>query len=466
MSIPIRIRLTIWTVLLLALTLGVFAAGVYEFLERQGRNSVNNVLRERAATFNHAYGSELSEEPSEQAVVEAARNFVYRDGDTLVYAPPLRLVTRSSARLLRADPLSIPSIRQAINGAFRGETKIVRAEPGIRAIVAPVGRRFAFVATQSLAAEQETLRRARVAFALAIPAALLIAAIGGYTLVRRSLAPVGKIAETASRIEAENLSTRIAVTHPDDELGRLGVVLNALFDRLERSFAQQRQLIADTSHELRTPVTIIRSEAEVALSRERDAAEYRRALEIVRSEAAYLTQLIESVLILARADAKQIHIEMKPLSLRQVIEESVRSAETLARARGVHLTTESNGPMPMRGDPELMRRLLLNLLDNAIKFSDAGGQVAIEAQRAGTNYVIAVSDHGRGIAVSDQPKIFDRFFRGDRARESDGTGLGLPIVKWIAEAHGGQARLVRSGQAGSLFEVTLPGDDVRDALVS
>lgn len=462
MTIPIRIRLTLWTVLLLALTLGVFASAVYEFLERQERKAVDRLLRERAAAFVRDYTSEISEVTKEQAVLEAAHNFIHEDGDAFVYAPPSRLLTRSPLRLLRSDPAAIPAVRSAITGAFRGRTAMVNATRDFRVIVAPIGRDYVLVASQSLTREHETLARARVAFALAIPAALLIAAAGGYLLARRSLAPVAEIAETASRIEAQNLSTRIAVPNPDDELGRLGAVLNALFDRLERSFTQQQQLIADTSHELRTPVTIIRSEAEVALSRERDAGEYRKALEVVRSESAHLTVLIESLLALARADAKQAGVAHEPFSLGQVIDDSVRTARALARTPGMEIVSRSDGEMPMRGDAELIRRMLLNLLDNAVKFSERGGEVSVSAQRAGPNSVITVSDHGRGIPAADQAAIFDRFYRGDQARGRGGTGLGLSIVKWIAEAHGGEVRLVRSGAGGSIFEVTLPADFPND----
>src|SRR5581483_6991680 len=184
-----------------------------------------------------------------------------------------------------------------------------------------------------------------------------------------------------------DLSARIAVPNAGDELGRLAEVLNALLDRLERSFAQQRQLIADTSHELRTPVAVIRSEAELALSRERDANDYRKALEIVQSESAHLTHLIEGVLMLARADARQIALSRRPLPLAEVIEESVRTARTLARAHGVEIRSRTGHDLIVNGDAELVRRMLLNLIDNAVKFSHDGGIVSLDAYRAGTNAV-------------------------------------------------------------------------------
>src|SRR5207244_12396274 len=181
-----------------------------------------------------------------------------------------------------------------------------------------------FVSTESRAGRWSALQRLRNAFMLVIPAALIIAALGGYFLAARNLAPVAQMTAAASRIEAENLSERIEVRNRSDELGQLASVLNALLQRLERSFQQQKQLLADTSHELRTPVTIIRSEAEVTLSRERESDEYRRALDVIRSESAHLSNLIEGVLVLARADAQQSSIAMAPLQLANVIQDAVQ----------------------------------------------------------------------------------------------------------------------------------------------
>jgi two-component system, OmpR family, sensor kinase len=234
---------------------------------------------------------------------------------------------------------------------------------------------------------------------------------------------------------------------------------------LERSFQQQKQLLADTSHELRTPVTIIRSEAEVTLSRSRDVDEYRKALEVIRSESLHLTSLIEGVLLLARADAQQAAIAKEPVQLTNVIDDSVQALRRVAEARQIDLACATDGPMPMRGDAGLLRRMLLNLLDNAMKFSSAGGHVRLDARRDGPNYVITVSDTGRGIPPEAQEKVFDRFFRADAVRGRDdnrdsagGAGLGLPIARWIARAHGGDLRLVRSSPAGSIFEAFLPVD--------
>src|SRR5438128_2817881 len=379
MTLPIRVRLTLWYVFMLALTLLLFAAGLYAFVAHEEKQSTEAMLRERAGSFERAYAGEAREESGEAAVVEVAKDFVAGDGTVFIYRPPAILVTGSKAA---QDPTSIPAVRAAIAAAFAGQPQLLSLDAE-RSIVTPFAdRHYVFVAAQPLTREQAALRRLRNGMVIAIPVALIVAALVGYLLAVRSLAPVSRMTEDASRIEAENLSHRIAVSHPSDELGRLGTVLNALLGRLERSFQQQKQLLADTSHELRTPITIVRSEAEVTLSRERSAEEYRQALEIIHSEATHLTHLIDSVLLLARADARENRVARERFSLNEVIERSAQAVRTLAATRGVDLSCGTNGAMPMRGDAELIRRMMLNLLDNAIKFTNAGGRVRLDARRA------------------------------------------------------------------------------------
>ena len=444
--ISIRVRLTLWYIVVLAIILLIFAGGVYAFAAAEERAAVDRVLRERADAFARAFSSEAGEEASGPAILEVARDFARGEGDVLVYDAAGKLIFRSPIKLLRGEP-----------NIDRTRSNIATID-GVRCIAAPVGG-YVFVATESLARGANALRRLRQAFIFLIPVALLIAALGGYFLASRSLAPVAKITDAASRIEAENLSERIRAGNSNDELGRLAAVLNALLERLERSFAQQKQLLADTSHELRTPVSIIRSEAEVTLSRDRDAVEYRKALEVVRSESAHLTSLIDGVLMLARADANHTPVVMESLDLRTVIDAGAAALRRVAESRSVTLTCDTNGSMPMRGNAELLRRMLLNLLDNAIKFTGENGRVRLEAHADRSKYLITVSDTGRGIPIEAQAKVFDRFFRADPARARDsagGAGLGLPIARWIARSHGGDITLVRSSPDGSTFEVTLP----------
>jgi len=471
---PIRLRLTLWYLLILTIVLALVAAGVYAFVGNEQRRSVDRILRERAEQFARAYIGESNEQGSDEAVIEVARDFGRGEGDIFVYSAPGNLLARSPQRLLHIpDARAIPDVHRAVERAFAGTASGLTVD-NVRCIVTPIDsrgkeRRYVFVSTESLGGRRNALTVIRNAFTIVVPAALVIAALGGYFLAMRSLSPVAQMTEAASRIEAENLSERIALQNPNDELGRLATVLNALLERLERSFQQQRQLLADTSHELRTPVTIIRTEADVTLSRERTVEEYRLALEGIRSEATHLTGLIEAVLLLARADAQQARVARQQFSLSDVIRESVQSLRTIAQAKQIDLTCSTDGPMPMAGDPELIRRMLLNLLENGIKFTENGGRVRLDSHLAGPAYVVTVSDSGVGIPVESQQKIFDRFFRVDSARGRDadrtastGAGLGLAIARWIAQAHGGDLRLVRSSQDGSVFEATLPVRSVNE----
>ena len=433
MNLPIRARLTLWSVAMLALTLLLFAAGVLAFVRREQRVAVDRALRERAAEFATAFAAEWAEEPGDKAAQEAANTLARSDGALFVYALPKRLIARA--------PRDAVEVR---TGALPRDVALFTAA-GFRCIEAPLDAQHVLVATQSLAAQRAAFAELRRALLLSVPAALLVAALGGYLLARRGLAPVARMTADASRIEAQRLSDRITISS-DDEIGRLGAVLNALLARLERSFAQQRQLVADTSHELRTPVAVIRTEADVALSRDRPAAEYRDALQIIQSESEHLTRLIEDVLLTAHTEARAVDF-----SLREVVDDAARAIRTLAAAKGVALTAATNGAMPMRGDPELIRRMLLNLLDNALKFTPSGGGVEIATRMENGRYVVAVRDTGSGIPAEAQPHVFDRFYRADRARTGAGAGLGLAIAKSIAELHGGDIRLVNSDEAGSLF---------------
>ena len=413
MTLPIRASLTLWYSLVLAIILAAFAAGVYAFVAAEERGAVDRILRERSESFASSLANETEEQPEASAVLEVAREFAtHSDDDVIVYDAAGKLVFRSKPHELRVTPPRLP-----LGFTTIGDARVVAARAG----------NYVFMSGETLAGRHRALERLRSAFLALIPIAILLSAVSGYLLAARSLRP-----------------------------------LNDALAALERSVEQQKQLLADTSHELRTPVTIIRSEAEVTLTRERDPQEYRRALEVIRSESSHLTNLIEGVLLLARGGAEHDGFEMTTVQLGQIISDSARALERIAQSRQISLTCTTDGPMPMRGNGELLRRLLLNLADNAIKFCAPGGWVRIDARRSDANYVVRVSDNGRGIPAEAQEKIFDRFFRADDARphnverETDGAGLGLPIARWIAQLHGGDLRLLASSASGSVFEVELP----------
>jgi heavy metal sensor kinase len=324
------------------------------------------------------------------------------------------------------------------------------------------GQIYTLAILQSLHPQNEMLEEVRATFAWVIPIAIFLASVGGYFLARKSLAPVVAMSSQAGRIGAENLHERLPIQNAKDELGRLAASFNELLERVDQSFERQRRFMSDASHELRTPAAILRGESEVALSRtERPAEEYRESLAVLHAEAERLTQIVEDLFTLTRADAGQYPLSRQELYLDEVVGDCAHAARSLALAKQITLTCELPEELAIRADEALLRRMILNLLDNAIKYTAAGGHVTVACERSGNEYTLSVTDSGPGIPEELQGRVFERFFRADKARtrtENDGggAGLGLSIARWIAEAHGGRLILARSDPSGSTFTALLP----------
>jgi heavy metal sensor kinase len=318
------------------------------------------------------------------------------------------------------------------------------------------------VVVQSQFHQHEFLETLAGTFAIVIPITLLIAGLGGYFLARRSLSPVVAMSEQARWIGAENLEARLSVRPPDDELGHLASSFNGLLDRLNASFDRQKRFVADASHELRTPVAILCGETEVALAKEdRSQQEYRETLRILADESKRLKRIVEDLFTLARADAGQYPLSYTDFYLDELAAECAKNVRTLAAAKQITLACEPSGEALIRADESLVRRMLLNLLDNAIKYTQPGGSVSVHVAHRDGVYDLSVTDSGSGIPADLHSRIFERFFRVDKARsrkeqDGSGAGLGLSIGAWIASAHSGNLGLTRSGSEGSTFTATLP----------
>jgi heavy metal sensor kinase len=325
---------------------------------------------------------------------------------------------------------------------------------------------YTLVVLQSLHPQHEMLEDIRNTFLWAIPVALLVASLGGYVLARKSLQPVAAMATQARGMGAANLHARLAVLNPRDELGQLAVTFNQLLERLEESFERQKRFMADASHELRTPVAILHGETEVTLSRaDRSPEEYRETLGILKDESQRLATIVEDLFTLTRADAGQYPLQLQSVYLDELAADVMRRARSLAMAKKITLSAAIDPELPIEADEALLRRMLLNLLDNAIKYTPAGGQIALQCRRQGDDYTLSVSDTGTGIPAELQTRIFERFFRADKARsrsegDSGGAGLGLSIARWIAEAHHGRLELTKSDATGTTFTAWLPVGDV------
>ena len=327
------------------------------------------------------------------------------------------------------------------------------------------GARFEVVGSYPRREEAAVLVRIRTTFLLALPVLLGLAALGGLWLARRGLRPVASMAARAQEISASTLHERLPVTGGEELMG-LARVINALLDRLEAAFAQQRRFMADASHELRTPTAIVRAEADVTLARpQRPETEYREAMAVVQASALRMTRIVDDLFLLARADAGQLQLRRAPLYLEEVVDEAVREVRHLAAQGEVTVAVRSLVQAPMQGDAEMLGRLLLNLLDNAIKHTPPGHRVEVAmAPAPGGRCVVTVVDEGSGIPAELQGRIFDRFVRGDRARAAHGAGvpggagLGLAIARRIAELHGGTLELAASEPGRTEFRFTVPVD--------
>jgi heavy metal sensor kinase len=293
----------------------------------------------------------------------------------------------------------------------------------------------------------------------ALPLLVLLASLLGYWLSGWSLAPVKRIIETAESIGAQNLSRRLEVPKARDELRRLTQTLNAMLHRIETSFNKITQFTADASHDLRTPVAVMRTTAEIALRRPRTIAEYRNALSKILATSVETSELLENLLTLARADAGALGMDMHRVDLGAHVRKAQERAALLSAEKNVDVTLEAPAnPVWVTADAIAIDRLLLILLDNAVKYSPPGGRCEIALSQDQSEARISVRDSGIGIAQDDLKSIFDRFYRADRARSKNtgGAGLGLAIARWITELHGGMIAVESTPGAGSVFRVSLP----------
>jgi heavy metal sensor kinase len=318
------------------------------------------------------------------------------------------------------------------------------------------GQKYEVLAGASLNDVNSLLKRLRaIMWGMGAPM-LFVAGWGGYWLSRRALAPVDAMTRAARSISVESLSRRLPVPQTRDEIERLAKAWNDLLGRLEGSVKRIRQFTADASHELRTPVALIRATAELALRRERGTEDYRKALAEIESEAGRMTELVESMLAVARADSKEAQMPLAPVDVSSLAAEVVTQSEILAQGKGVRLEN-NNDPVPVvaEANEEGLRRLLRILLDNALYHTPEGGRVTVSVNRSSGTVGLSVHDTGEGIPPAALPHIFERFYRADQSRGGKGAGLGLSIAHVIAQAHGTQITVESKPGEGSCFSIAL-----------
>jgi heavy metal sensor kinase len=455
----IRVRLTLWYVLLLALILGAFSAGIYLTLRQSLSHNLDDSLENRSTTLLGVVRYE-GDSPTLDGLVSAGERELDEEF-VRVYDAAGAVTFDSAGTDAETSGIDAAAVQEALDG--QPSTRTVRIEDEtLRARIEPIEQdgKVTGVLVVGLTEDDlaETLRSLLVILAIAYPVTLVVASAGGIFLAGRALSPIDHITRLARRISADDLTQRLDETLPDDEVGQLARTFNEMIARLDGAFQRQRQFTADASHEMRTPLTAIKGQIEVALSRPRDAQAYREVLRGANEEVDRLIRLVGSLLTLARADAGEIPLEAEPVSLADLVAAAVEQVRPAAAAKRIAVDVDAGPDATVRADQDLLLQLLLNLLDNALKYTTEGGRVTAGWETDGASARVWVEDTGIGIDPSEQPRIFDRFYRVDktRSRAAGGSGLGLSISRWIAEAHKGGVSVESSPGRGARFTVTLP----------
>ena len=444
----VRLRLTLWYTLALALIILAFSLAVFLFVkDRLFRQFDRGMTREFAAV-----AAEVAEDAGD-----------FRDIESQI-APSLFEVFRGGAPVFRSASFRKAGLPESAGVPAAG-IRTVRSRRGerFRLLAGPVKNDRFLVVAQEEESVWHILHTLLAILSLALPAALILAALGGYVLAGRLLAPVGAMARQAEKIGAESLSERLPVKNPDDEFGKLAAAFNRTLARLEAAFGRLQRFTADASHELRTPLSALRSVGEVALQEDLDVAAYRDRIGSMLEETSRLTSLVESLLVLTRADSGRLPMNRKPADIGALVGKAVEDLRVLAEERSQNLTSDLPGGVEIPVDADLLRQAVVNVLDNAIKFTPAGGAIAVALTDRPGVVGIEVRDGGPGIPEADRDKIFERFYRveKDRPRDAGGAGLGLAIAKWAVEANGGRIEVESRAGRGSTFRIVLPKCNIR-----
>lgn len=434
----IRFRLTVWYAVVLAGGLSLFSVLIWLSMRHRLMDEIDQDLQGRATRLERYFATESAEVADEQLRDEL---------DEFCQALPA-----SSFVELRSDDFFF---RYPPNATMEPQARTLRRQFTVG------GQSYDLIMAAAIAGAQHTLDLLRFLLLGAIPIVIAIACLGGAWLSGRALKPVNDITAAAVTIGIENLGERLPVPPTGDELARLTEVLNTMFARLESAVKALSQFVANASHELRTPLAVIRTNAELALRRARPAESYRESLEEIAAEAERMTSLVEELLLLARNDTAPAEMPLAPVDLRDVLADVCSEMRGLAEMHQLRIMQSESRDAVVAGNRQALHRLFLVLLDNAIKFSQPGGEVLVRVDGNESQVAVTVEDFGVGIRESDLPHIFERFYRADAQQTSDGHGLGLSLAQSIARIHGASIGVSSKEGAGSVFRVNFSARDVR-----
>ena len=460
-SQTLRFRLTVWYCTTLTVVLLAFGVTVYVTVQHRMVHHHDEPLLEMAAAVQHI----LNEQPD-------CHDLLPDQLQTLDHLGRLILVheVEGGHEIFYESPgMKANALAPAVGGlgwdTSRKAHLTTIQENGLpwRVLSMPyesrLGRKGIIRLMENLGDIEETLRSLRLALLLMTPAAIAVAAAGGFWLSGKALAPVDQITRRAREIEATNLDQRLPEAESDDEIGRLANTLNHMFGRLEASFEAMKRFTADASHELRTPLATLRNTIDVTLERPRSQEEHRTALESVGEEVERLQAIVADLLLLARADAGRLVMRREPIDLGQLASSLATTYEPRLQERGIDLRIDLAGPGRILGDERWLFQAVGNLLDNALKFTPDRGRIVLAVREALGQVSLAVSDSGPGLPEESLDRIFERFFQAESSRNrhaNAGAGLGLAIVAWIVQAHGGTITAANDAGGGARFQFDLP----------
>jgi len=456
--LSIGMRLTLWYLAIFLLAEFVFGAGMWLILRKNLNDIADAALEGQAADLERFLkarsgvpASQLQAEISEDYNIERSEDYLQISDASGQFIYRSRFLDEHPLPELSIIQLQEPryEIRKLGNLPFRILSQKMELD----------GRIFIVQIGSNLDEEVETLDAFRKYLLMFAPILLLAASAVGYWLSRKALSPVDTLARTARTISGHNLSSRLEPLHTGDELQRLSDTLNEMLARIEAAFRRVTEFTANASHELRTPIALIHTEAELALRRSREESDYREALMHILLQADRTARLIEELLALARADSGAEALDMHPVDLRPTLRESALKWNQMASLRDLQFEERvGTQPLTVMGDESALRRAIDILLDNAFKYTPLPGKVTLSAEEKNGRAIVSVEDTGIGIAVEDQKKIFERFYRVDKARSRalSGAGLGLAIAQWIVQAHKGSISVKSEPGGGCTFRVEIP----------
>lgn len=454
-----KLRLTLWYALVTSVVLGVFSVAAYEVVEHRLEAELDRQLR---IDFD-IIEAQLDRDPT--GTMRFAVRGAHGDEGFARLSAWFEVWSEDGKLLLRHWPVPDASITSSL-AAPRGSTlhfHDVELEPDVHVrIMERPARVHESGVVMRMFRDQSDMRRTLdqivEVFVLILPLAVLVASLGGYWMAHRSLRPVAAMAEQAQKITMESLAARLPNPNPSDEFGQLATVFNETLQRLENSFQELKRFTADASHELRTPLTSLRAVGEVALQRNQTTEQLRETIGSMLEEAERLDALIASLLTLARLESEQAALAPEPVDLDVLSREVLSTLSVLAAEKEQRLDYKGTEGVAPIADQVLLRQALLNIVHNAIRYSPRGSSITIQAEAGPAEASVSVKDEGPGISREHQSRIFDRFYRIDRARsrEEGGYGLGLAIAKWSIERQGGRIEVQSDGTAGTTFRVVLP----------